>query len=76
LRLHLHSNSALALGVEVNPIAYSCTPCFKIKKKLVVALGDYILTGTLIIKGCQTWEYRKGKTLYAVWIEHSPSQVL
>jgi len=32
--LQLQNNSAI--GVEVNPEAYSCTPCFEIKKNLVV----------------------------------------
>jgi len=32
--LQLQNNSAL--GVEVNPEAYSCTACFKILKNLVV----------------------------------------
>jgi len=45
LRLQLQSNSAV--GVEVNPEAYSCAPCFKILKYLVVLLwwwyiGKYI----------------------------------
>jgi len=35
-----------ALGVEVNPEAYSA--CFKIKKNLVVNFGDDILINTLI----------------------------
>jgi len=34
LRLQLQNNSAL--GVDVNPEAYSCTLCFEIFKNLVV----------------------------------------